>query len=79
MVIINIDFDSIFPDRSKGYLDTQTIMENKFNDYHVLVVPVYHADVAMTVQVFHEKDFTEVQYEELKKIISNSMNADNKI
>ena len=55
----------------------QSLLDDRLNDYHVLVVPFeqpadeYHEP--MQVQVFHEKDFTEIQYAELKKIISDAV------
>jgi hypothetical protein len=49
-----------------------------FPDYHVLAIPSNQsADGScedIRLQVFHEKDFTEIQYEELKKLITESIN-----
>lgn len=47
------------------------------NDYHVFVLPAL-VDYEMgnelfEFQVFYEKDFTEIQYEELKKLITESI------
>lgn len=44
-------------------------------DYHVLCTYVDNLEALFDVQVFHEKDFTEIQYEELKKLIENSINS----
>lgn len=55
----------------------QHLLDDRLNDYHVLVVPFEQPedeyDEPMQVQVFHEKDFTEIQYAELKKIVSDAV------
>ena len=51
--------------------------EKKFLDYYTLAIPSYQsADGScedLRLQVFHEKDFTEIQYAELKKLIEDSL------
>lgn len=52
-------------------------MQQKMPDYYVFCVPSYQSVDGSAEQVefkvFHEKDFTEIQYEELKKIIVSSI------
>lgn len=43
-------------------------------DYHVLVSFANNVEGVYRVQVFHEKDFTEIQYNELKELITQSIN-----
>jgi len=52
--------------------DLMKMFEPKFPDYHVLAFPAQTKD-AFEVQVFHEKDFTEIQYNELKELITHSL------
>ena len=42
------------------------------NEYHVIVVSV-DIEQAPKFEVFYEKDFNEVKYEELKSIITNKL------
>lgn len=60
-----------------GIYEIQQLLDNRLNDYHVLVVPFEQPedeyDEPIQVQVFYEKDFTEIQYDELKKIISETL------
>jgi hypothetical protein len=64
----------------KPFLDLaeiQELLEARFTDYHVLVVPFAQPEdehyEPYQVQVFYEKDFDEVKYEELKKIVSDAV------
>lgn len=41
-------------------------------DYHWFVLLDYDTE-KIYLQVFHEKDFTEIQYEELKQLIENQL------
>lgn len=54
------------------------VLQEKLSDYHVLAIPSRQSTDGscedLRLQVFHEKDFTEIQYEELKKIITESIN-----
>ena len=53
-------------------------LEIKMNDYHVLI-HITNADET-TFQIFYEKDFTHIKYEELKQIIEKEViNASNKV
>lgn len=45
-------------------------------DYHVFVIPDFNKEEPIPVfdcKVFYEKDFTEVQYQELKEIIESGL------
>ncbi len=57
----------------------QEFMEAKLNDYHVFVIPILspteYSLEPIQFQVFYEKDFTEIQYAELKKIITDSLES----
>lgn len=57
--------------------EVQKILDERLNDYHVLVVPFEQPDdeyfEPMQLQVFYEKDFTKIQYQELKEIIEKSL------
>lgn len=57
----------------------QQLLDDKINDYHVLVVPFEQPeneyDESIQVQVFYERDFTEVQYAELKNIILETLSS----
>lgn len=48
------------------------IYSKEMPDYHVFVMPDFNKEEPIPVfdcKVFYEKDFTEVQYQELKEII----------
>lgn len=47
-------------------------LANKMPDYHVLVISGETHLQTVDFQVFYEKDFNEIKYEELKQIINNS-------
>lgn len=53
-------------------------LKNMFPDYYVLAVPSHQsADGScedIRLQVFYEKDFTEIQFQELQTLIINSIN-----
>jgi len=57
--------------------EVQRLLDERLSDYHVLVVPFEQPQdeyyEPMQVQVFHEKDFTEIQYEELKRLVMESL------
>lgn len=46
-------------------------LEKKMTDYHVIVC--LHDSLDMDFTVLYEKDFNEVKFEELKKIIKSSI------
>jgi hypothetical protein len=77
--VIKVDTNRIYFGSSISSIsDVQRIVEERLNDYHVLVIPFNQpADEyyePMQIQVFYEKDFTEIQYQELKELITNSIN-----
>ena len=53
-------------------------LQNKFHDYHLLAVPSNQSEDGscedVRVQVFHPKDFTEIQFQELKDMVMNGIN-----
>jgi hypothetical protein len=58
--------------------EVQKGMEEKMPDYYVFVLPfeqsyVNNYDEPIQLQVFHEKDLTEIQYEELKKLVMDGL------
>jgi len=49
----------------------------KLPDYHVICIPTLRYDLKsppMDFKVFYEKDFTDIQYEEIKSHIINHLN-----
>ena len=50
----------------------QTNLDKRFNDYHVLVYSQYITD-DLKFDCFYEKDFNEVKYKELKKIVKEKL------
>jgi hypothetical protein len=65
------DVSDFLPEFGKACID-------KMPDYHVFVIPQDDFEDSHDVlefQVFYEKDFTELQYQELKKIIEDSLPA----
>ena len=49
----------------------QKVLENKLNDYHVLMVRMDVND--FNFKVFYDKDFTEINYDELRKLINEKL------
>jgi hypothetical protein len=60
---------------SSEYGSVSKAMSDALPDYHVIVVPTqYEYDPEpIKLQVFHEKDFTEIEYQELKQLITDSL------
>lgn len=60
-------------DRLLEMFKIQEILDNRMPDYHVLVVPFEQPEEEyfepMQIQVFHPKDFTEIQFQELKDMV----------
>lgn len=52
-------------------------LRERFPDYHVLAIPSNRSTDGscedIRLQVFHEKDFTDIQYNELKQLITDSL------
>ena len=56
---------------NKDFLNTQKVLSNKLNDYHVFMV---QSDVKdFNFKVFYDKDFEEINYNELKKLIKEKL------
>lgn len=51
----------------------QDALDDRWPDYHVLVVPAREQDRAIELEVFYDKNFTDTNYEELKKWIEDSV------
>lgn len=51
--------------------DVQSNLSSQFNDYHILVYSHFGEDVKF--DCFYEKDFNDVKYEELKKIVKERL------
>lgn len=49
------------------------ILEGKLHDYYILVLPSTCIKDIFELQVFYDKDFTEVQHEELKALVKDAM------
>lgn len=57
-------------------LELNQILRERMPDYHVFVIPNYYIGEPidqMEFNVFYEKDFTEIQYAELRKLIEDSI------
>lgn len=50
----------------------EVISEEIYEEYHVIVHPRFY-ETEFNFQVFYEKDFDEVKYEELKQIVLGSI------
>lgn len=79
IAVIKVDMESDFGNGQKVNLsEICKALENKIgNDYYVFAVPLrvpYNSE-PIQFQVFHEKDFTEIKYQELKKIIEQSLQS----
>ena len=60
------------PNRSKSaFNQVVEYLTGKLTDYHVLVS--VREDDKLTHEVFFEKDFNEVKYEELKEILKSAL------
>ena len=73
--VINYNVREIPAGTSFGEL--YEIFKGKLTDYHVLLVPIDNPEEFVPpfdLKVFYEKDFTEIQYAELKKIIEDALN-----
>tara|TARA_R110000737_G_scaffold295887_2_gene302527 strand:- start:44 stop:262 length:219 start_codon:yes stop_codon:yes gene_type:complete len=49
----------------------EEVLKNKLNDYHLLMVQANVDD--FNFKVFYEKDFTEIKYDELRKLIKEKL------
>lgn len=71
--LIKIDFQSLMEVNSR-MIDRKEIQDGMANhlgnEYYVIVLPQYDKPhEPIDISVFYEKDFTEIQYNELKEII----------
>ena len=79
IVVIKIDQTKDFGE--KAFHETlyrfKKSFEERLPDYHVFVLPLAidyeQPQDPIQLQVFYEKDFTPIQYEELKQIIMDSL------
>lgn len=55
----------------EDFVNVQKVLENKLNDYHVLMVQMDVND--FNFKVFYDKDFTEIKYDELRKLIKEKL------
>jgi len=74
IIVIKLELEVL-----RGDLDNLLIMEDiyskRFHDYHVLCVPVRtNSDEPVLLQVFYEKNFSQVKFEEIKKYVVNLVN-----
>ncbi len=77
IVVVKIDVET---DMGNGRsfesekLHIEKYLGDKLVDYHVFVLPIRNAgDEPITFQVFYEKDFTPIQYQELKDLVMQSI------
>lgn len=70
-----------YPEINGNRIDNSELnisMSKVMTDYYVFCVPSYRAEdgsqESLEFKVYHEKDFTEIQYAELKEIILNHIN-----
>lgn len=52
----------------------QDALDARWIDYHVLVVPCPEQERAAELEVFYDKNFTDTNYEDLKKWITEYLN-----
>ena len=57
--------------KEKVGINLQQILEDRWTDYHVCVVPNPRQERMIELEVFYDKDFTDTNYEDLKKWIEN--------
>jgi len=53
------------------FVNLQKVLENKLNDYHVLMVQMDVND--FNFKVFYDKDFTKINYNELIELIKEKL------
>lgn len=72
--LIRIDMEALRSHSNPPTIpELQEIFKEEWQDYHVLVLPLYLSDQTVELEVFYEKDFTEIQYEELRKYIEEKL------
>ena len=79
IVVIRVSKDAItMPSgEERPYYELGRIFEERLQDYHVFVIPNIDDPSTpqeyFTFQVFYEKDFTPIQYQELKDLVMQSI------
>lgn len=73
IVVIRFNTNGISENVSHINSELQEKLSEKWADYHVLVIPTADQYEDFHIQTFYEKDFTEIQFEELKKIVEGSI------
>lgn len=75
--VVRVDNRNVDSSGVSEMFHIQKALDDKLTDYHVLCVPFeqsYDDNLEpIQIQVFHEKDFTEIQYQELKQMIEDSL------
>jgi hypothetical protein len=82
IVVIKADLERIKPCAHDLLAELTHIFSEKMPDYHVFVLPNDDHEEPHDVlefQVFYEKDFTDIQYQELKTLIEHSLPNKQKI
>jgi hypothetical protein len=62
-----INGKSVIDDKLRKHL------EDKMPDYYVFVIPASEYEEESLIQAFYEKDFTEIQYQELKDLLMGEL------
>ena len=79
IAVVKLDLNKLnkqmnFGDREVRYMDIERWVEERIReDYHVLILPCTEITEPIELQVFHEKDFTDIQYEELKQMVQDAI------
>lgn len=76
--VVKAILEQLRPTDQDALTEFNIVLSEKMPDYHVFVLPQedmenYH-DV-LEFQVFYDKDFTPIQYEELRKLIEDTLKA----
>jgi len=72
--VVKVDHQITEVGDGRKMYEMQRNLEERMFDYHVFVIP-FDSNGSDTIQfqVFHEKDFTEIQYQELKGLILSTI------
>lgn len=75
--VIYYEPETVFRNSEKPMYEVNELFREMLPDYHTLAVPSAMSRdgscEVLRLQVFHEKDFTEIQYAELKQLIEDSI------
>lgn len=69
----NADRLSLGNGEKQNVANVNNVFQDRFTDYQIFAYPENLDEELFQFQVFHEKDFTEIQYEELKKLITEAI------